>query len=254
MEKIDEKGRIIYTNYINAKKEWSNYIRNIAIKEYNDRINELDKKYYKYAYFKNDTNYINKFCKSKNIDSEVKIIYKKLSLIFHPDKFNNSDILFKVINKAYTENNLDILTDINYKKEELVTYNEEQILNFIAILNGNNLSLNDCFIGSQVYEWFMNKDDCAFDSFYTSEELINHIENDYMFDNEIKYYEDLSENDDFIKKGLLKRKIRLLKEENKRLKEQIEMINKIKEETEELYKQTYEEYKKQREKKEENIN
>jgi hypothetical protein len=109
---LDEDGKEIYRDYITHCNKWVNYIKPKAIKKMNDYLDSTKKQFYKYEYltFKyNNNSYIDTetFIKPHKCSLTLMQKFKKLSLLFHPDKFNNlhSTELFALINLFYKENN-----------------------------------------------------------------------------------------------------------------------------------------------------
>ena len=114
IDSLDNKGKQLYIEYIKSRNKWIDYIRPKAHKKFIDYLNSNNKHFDQYEYMnKHLSDAINQFTKHKHTPSKENTAkYKKLSLLFHPDKFNYksslSADLFVLINKFYSDNN-DIL-------------------------------------------------------------------------------------------------------------------------------------------------
>lgn len=103
METIDPSARLLYDSYINTRNAWISYIRPHAITKLNNYLFNTGRKYYKYEYYTNSTYGFMKDtpipAKPKSRDVGAK--YKKLCILFHPDKFNHpsSSELFCLLKK-----------------------------------------------------------------------------------------------------------------------------------------------------------
>jgi hypothetical protein len=51
MSHLTEESKEIYDAYINAKNTWISYIQNTATYAFNKKLDDLGKKYQKYAYW-----------------------------------------------------------------------------------------------------------------------------------------------------------------------------------------------------------
>jgi len=116
METLDPSGKLLYDSYIKTRDAWISYIRPLAITKLNNYLSNTGRKYYKYAFY---TTTANGFMKDKSIPAKLKsqdmvAKYKKLCILFHPDKFSHpsSSDLFCLLKKWFDSNNsvmLDIL-------------------------------------------------------------------------------------------------------------------------------------------------
>lgn len=225
MDKLDEHGKKLYQTYLKAKKEWLDYVKPLATNFTLNKIQESGKIYFRFSYI-----FINnreKTCKTISPELQVdnvkdreecRTIYKKLSLKFHPDKFKTNDNLFTYINASYENNNYDVLTKIFSDILIILEKTTDEIDQYIQnIQNIQNLpfihkeNVETDFTESTAYHNFLqNKVDLQY--YMNPDELINHIENSYMLDDELLYYNSIAEIDETVKLGLLKREIRLQNE------------------------------------------
>lgn len=142
---LDEKGKELYENYISSMKKWIDYIKPTAYKKFNDYIEKSGKKYniHEYYIIKYDTN-INDQVQSPDIITK----YKKLCLLFHPDKFNNtqSTNLFTLIQKLYNEhtlqNNTFTIKLIDCISQYILDTNEKLLAIIITNLSNNDIISN----------------------------------------------------------------------------------------------------------------
>jgi hypothetical protein len=242
MDTLDEHGRKLYRLYLKAKQEWLDYITPIATDFTLNKIHETGKIYYRYSYlyFKIESESetaerIEREKSFKNVSSELyfdsvksseecRTLYKKLALMFHPDKFKVNDNLFKYIKTSYENNDIDVLNqifnDILIISEKTSEEIDQYIKNIPIIWKEN---LEDDFTQTTTYKNF-TKNKVDLDFYMTHDELVDHIHYGYLSDNEVKYYQLKSETDEIIKIGLLKREIRLRKEEARKLKIDLELL------------------------------
>lgn len=104
MNHLSSEGQELFNAFNSATKAWSDYIVPIALKAFNDRLTSLGKKHSKLdgmAIF-DDSPTSSKLSSASSNDisrsnADCKAIYKKLALIFHPDKFAGPDEIFKQI-------------------------------------------------------------------------------------------------------------------------------------------------------------
>jgi len=139
---LDEEGLKLYNDYIKARNKWINYIRPKAIQKLNIYIDEKQKNYYKYEYLNHKYNTASTTMNSNQIqDKETQAKFKKLSLLFHPDKFNNllATEFFILIKDFYSKNNEIIINTINDIAHEILELNDLQVL----INNLSNSSIMD---------------------------------------------------------------------------------------------------------------
>jgi len=113
METLDPSGQLLYDSYIKARDAWISYIRPLAITKLNNYLSDTSRKYYKYAFY---TTTANGFMKDKSIPAKLKsqdmvAKYKKLCILFHPDKFSHpsSSDLFCLVKKWFDSNNSEML-------------------------------------------------------------------------------------------------------------------------------------------------
>ena len=241
MDSLDEYGKKLYRAYLKAKQEWLDYVTPLATDFTLNKIHESGKVYNRYSYLffkveseeekaerierekKYDTVSTELQFEPIKVSEECRTLYKKLSLMFHPDKFKTNDNLFKYIKTSYENNDIDVLNqiflDILIISEKTSDEIEYYIKN-IPIIRKENLETD--FTQTTAYKNFTkNKVDLEF--YMSLEELVDHIENSYLLKDELKYYEKLSETDQIIKIGLTKREIRLKDEEIRDLKRECEL-------------------------------
>jgi hypothetical protein len=200
MDTLDEEGKMLYDNYIKARNEWTTYIAPKISEYFTKKLNDANKKYYRfnYLFFKNVAEDITSVDVS-NKPENLKKLYRKLSLLFHPDKFTPKDCdandnLFKFIKKLYDEDDITKLSKINDDIDILLDYNSDMIDNYIMVLEGKTVVENKPVdIGDYDYTQSLQyimfiKNEFNINHYYTPDELINHIENDYITDSEIAYY------------------------------------------------------------------
>lgn len=139
IDSLDEEGKQLYNNYIIHCNRWINYIRPKAIKKLNDYLDTSKKTFYQYEYINysviQDTIKVNKE-PSKDITAK----YKKLSLLFHPDKYNNSHSteFFSLINKIYSDNNEVLINAIDTVAHLILEL--DNLKNIIANLDDLNIT------------------------------------------------------------------------------------------------------------------
>jgi hypothetical protein len=237
-----EDGKNIYSEFVNAQKKWYDYIRPVCIENFNKRLVESGKTYNKYSYFSNTiSNVLSKPEKPENI----KKLYKKLSLIFHPDKCNKTHDIFIAITK-FAENNdiesleyIDKLSDYileNSENNDLINIlkTKEKIKEFYEFIQKDGNNINNFVLDHNeythdltqtiAYQWYMGNDNIknSIESMYwTEDELINHLKNDYLIDIEREYY--MTTGTIEIQKILIMR----LKKENEELQENIDKYKNI---------------------------
>ena len=117
MESLDTTGQNLYKAYITARDAWISYIRPYAIIKLNEYLSQSGRKFNKYEYYADTTHgymkdkdiLIPSKSKPKTPDTIAK--YKKLSLLFHPDKFKHpsSSALFCQIKKWFDGNDTEML-------------------------------------------------------------------------------------------------------------------------------------------------
>jgi hypothetical protein len=112
MESLDQTGRDLYTAYVKARDAWISYITPQAITRLNSYLSSTGRHYYKYEYYADTHGYMKDNpvpAKPKSRDMDAK--YKKLCILFHPDKFNHpsSTELFHILKKWFDAGNLEML-------------------------------------------------------------------------------------------------------------------------------------------------
>lgn len=206
---LTEEGKRIYDSYINAKNAWISYIQNIATTEFNKKLTDLGKKYYKYEYL----NKHNKHNIVKEISNETKKLYYRLSILFHPDKFIKTDKLFIIITTYANANEINLLKQIDSLSSDILECPDNLIDNLLEILNDKsklnelyeykqkeNSSFidyinteipkqkNNNFLDTEIYAWYMGNNDTKreYESlFYNDDELIEHLKsNDNYMENQ----------------------------------------------------------------------
>jgi hypothetical protein len=249
METLDEHGKKLYRAYLKAKQEWIEYITPIATDFTLNKIHETGKIYnrFSYLYFKIETDLEKEERLKRETDNimspelkydciksseECRTLYKKLSLMFHPDKFKTNDNLFKYIKTSYENNDFDVLAQIFSDSIEISEKTSEEIDKYIRnipIIHKEQIE-ND-FTQTEAYKNF-TKNKVDLDFYMTQKEIADYIENSYLVTNELKYYELLGKTDDVIKFGLLKRELRLQNEEVRDLKIKCEILERLEKEKE----------------------
>lgn len=129
METLDQTGRLLYDSYINARDAWIAYIRPIAIVKLNNYLSSTGRVYNKYEYYTiaydlmkdKSVHQLN-----KPINKDIMAKYKKLCILFHPDKFihPSSSELFCLLKKWFDSGNssmLDMLDHISHFILEIST-------------------------------------------------------------------------------------------------------------------------------------
>jgi len=115
LDSLDEEGKQLYSDYIKYRNKWIDYVRPKALKKLNDYLNSNNKDFDKYEYLNIN---IADICSDKKKSSKENTAkYKKLSLLFHPDKFNKpqelSTAFFALINKFHSANNDTLINTID---------------------------------------------------------------------------------------------------------------------------------------------
>jgi hypothetical protein len=115
MDELNDEGLKIYNDYKIHVIRWQNYIKSKCIVKLHTYLNTSGKVFDKNEYwlqkYMNTKEETNDIIQSQNMHSK----YKKLCLLFHPDKFNNprNTEFFQLINKLYSENNILLIDAIN---------------------------------------------------------------------------------------------------------------------------------------------
>jgi len=114
-------------------------IRPKAIKKLNDYLDTNKKTFNQYEYIENITSqHTIKLNKEPSKDITAK--YKKLSLLFHPDKYNNahSTEFFSLINKIYSDNNDIVINAIDTVAHLILEL--DNLTNIVANLDDQNIT------------------------------------------------------------------------------------------------------------------
>lgn len=118
----DKTAAKLYHEYCQACNKWTKYIRPVAIKAFNDYLDKNGKiynhsEYYTYIY--NEYNHNGNDKPGENANPELLAKYKKLCLLFHPDKLNNSSSndFFSIITKLYKNGEIIIIKAIDITSE-----------------------------------------------------------------------------------------------------------------------------------------
>lgn len=144
LDTLDAEGKQLYNDYIIHCNKWINYIRPKAIRKLNDYLDTNKKTFNKYEYLTKqyyDSQHTRKANKEPSKDITAK--YKKLSLLFHPDKYSNSRSteFFSLINKIYSDNNAVLINAIDTAAHLILELdNLENIIANLDELNINNIT------------------------------------------------------------------------------------------------------------------
>ena len=217
---LDSVGQSKFLSYVNSYNDWLEYIEPIATINFHNALKKLNKLYIAHSYF-----LINKKTNA-NINSDIKKLYRKLSAIFHPDKFIRTDKIFIIIQSLLCNGNfnhlslIDSLTThiLNSSNDELNTivmilpnYNVlQKLCNFINSNPNSNISDFDyinCdndnkktfpivhnFSNTNAYFWYiglLDIDKC----YWSKDELISHLTTNFFSIDEFQYYFDLCDDD-----------------------------------------------------------
>jgi len=225
MDTLDDHGKMLYDNYIKARNEWTNYIAPIAQNYIRETLNKANKKYYRFDYLFVNYGYSVAeditSCDNSEKPDNIKKLYRKLSLLFHPDKFKTNDNLFKFIKTLYDNNDITKLTKINDDIDILLDFSSDEIEDYIedAIKCQSNITETPVTIDLTDYDYTTTlqyqmfiKNNINIKDYYSPDELINHIENDYILDREMDYYNRNKDTDENIRIGLEKRLVKTQKE------------------------------------------
>lgn len=113
----DKVEKELYNNAVDAEFKYFDYIKNKLIEEFilETRDYVMDETHWAYKYFIEDQNLNNSDDISETEIEKIKIIYKRLSLICHPDKCDEewSEDIFKMLQKAYDEKNIKLLIEMD---------------------------------------------------------------------------------------------------------------------------------------------
>lgn len=141
LDTLDTEGKQLYNDYIVHCNKWINYIRPKAIRKLNDYLDTNKKFFNKYEYLTeqySDSQHNNKVNKEPSKDITAK--YKKLSILFHPDKYNNAHNteLFSLINKIYSNNNIVLINAIDIVAHRILEL--DNLENIISNLDDSNIT------------------------------------------------------------------------------------------------------------------
>ena len=226
MDTLDDHGKMLYENYIKARTEWTNYIAPIAQDYIRETLTKANKKYSRFDYLFVNYGYnvaedITS-CDNSNKPENIRKLYRKLSLLFHPDKFTpkgckTNENLFKFIKTLYDNNDITKLSKINDDIDSLLDFSYDEIEDYIKCqINITDkpitIDLTDYdYTTNLQYQMFI-KNNINIKDYYSPDELIDHIENDYILDKEMNYYVMNKDTDENIRIGLEKRLNKHLRE------------------------------------------
>lgn len=251
----------LYKNYIDAKEKWLKYAYSEAKIKFNERLNFLNKKYSRntcdaFVYKTKYESYTSQIkTEEKEPSKNSKKIYRKLSLLYHPDKFNKTDKIFILIGELLKEDNFDLLNFLDEITNDILDCSDENLKLFLEIIKDKekikklkeyilisktnfedaiNLfeqvqeieqqkdekeekedKISDCFMYSEEYKWYTG-------SKYTKE----YYESRYFSDEELLNY--INEDTDSIElmyysevvdKNILEKIVEIVKKTNQKLKE-----------------------------------
>lgn len=165
MDELDNEGKNIYDAYKLHRSKWINYITPKALQKINTYLSSTGKLFDNndYVHYYNSKN--NFDISPKNISKESNARYKKLSLLFHPDKLDKIGVetFFSILNKFYKENNsvmLELIDIISHLILELPNFDilnknlENPIITEIIkhITNKEPNKIFELFISSNIEE------------------------------------------------------------------------------------------------------
>lgn len=201
METLDPAGKLLYDSYINARDAWISYIKPQALAKLNNYLSSTGRAYYKYQYYTDTTHgYMQNKAKTPDMVSK----YKKLCILFHPDKFKHSSSseLFCLLKKLFDSDNasiLDMLESISHFILELSpddTLSTQNILlnisnpNILDIIRSKCPDIND---SSSLYD-LLTTEPSKLSSYTTSNNSYNSSCNmsseDFINTNAYKFFMD----------------------------------------------------------------
>lgn len=105
MNDLPAEGLDLFKAFKEASDAWAKYIVPVAIQAFERRLSSLGKKHcklagmglYESSHSSSDSSFSSASKAVDGSDAECKSIYKKLAMMFHPDKFKGSDEIFKSI-------------------------------------------------------------------------------------------------------------------------------------------------------------
>jgi hypothetical protein len=161
IEPLDEEGQKIYRDYLIHQVKWVKYIRDRASKSLNDYLESTGKLYDQFGYLTEYLNeYLNDNCtidididkdtiNKDTINKEITDKYKRLCVLFHPDKFSNSSSteFFTLITKFYKDGNKIIIKAIETVANKILEIpDNENLLSEIC----KNLTISENKIENQL--------------------------------------------------------------------------------------------------------
>ena len=131
MDSIDGSGRETYLEYMRATQKWIRYVTPIATEMVSEYIKKSGKTYYKYEYIRLKAKPDNK------PDKNIKIVYNRLALKLHPDKFHHelNNGLFDAIVKHYMLGNISILSALDDISETILLFTTDRMKQLIETLS-----------------------------------------------------------------------------------------------------------------------
>lgn len=236
MDNSSEEKKL-YDDYITSYKKWIQYIELKVQYKHSELLSKNNKKYYKYEYLNTNITDI----LENNIDTqstESKLKYKKLSLLFHPDKFSTTSSIFSFINKH--KYNIEILEIIDSISDKILDKTKEEIDIIIDKLNNKEFIDKILSLHKSSYKLSHNKD---YFSIITSTDMISEDKYTEKYMNRItqsmayKYYLDEKEgkiildshwtDDELIKEIMTSYNINFLEYFKKICKDNEEIVNHI---------------------------
>jgi hypothetical protein len=170
----------------------------------------------------------------KQMSDKTKKLYKKLSILFHPDKYTKTDKIFILITSCANNDDINTLEQLDSLSSDflecpdnlinkliellndktqlkmLYQYMQQETSSFIDYINGsiiiNETDTNDdtqislcCsdFLNTNIYAWYIgnNKTKKMYEStFYSEDELIKHLKTS-AGDHELTFYVETSTNE-----------------------------------------------------------
>ncbi len=219
----------LYKAYIDAKNKWLKFAYDDAVKQFEERKQSLGKthdtiKCKQYLFTKQYSQYIENIEPvKKDASPNTKKIYKKLSLIYHPDKFLKTDKIFVKMRKFVEIDDFNMLSFIDRITSDILACSDEQfnilfdddkLKKFHSCVTINNLCFEkalsqfdsiiiekvidvsqveqcfDSFMNTNEYRWYIGNDKIKslYESFYlTDDELFEYLKNVNDSD-ELLYY------------------------------------------------------------------
>ena len=158
LDTLDEEGKQLYNNYITHRDKWINYIKPKAFSKINSYLDTNKRIFDQYEYLNINGGISFSYSVNKEPDKNIRAKYKKISLLFHPDKYNNasSTQFFSIINKIYADNNEILINAIDSvahlileldNLENIITNltNLDNITTILKIKIKNNGDANEIF-------------------------------------------------------------------------------------------------------------